>query len=207
MRVTGRILPDGTWMADSIMLLDEDYLLEIIFAGTVEAINPWVISGLPIATNADTRIDDDIEVGDLVRVTARIMEDGTWLATRIDRLSGAIDEGCVTITAVITNIGSGTLTLSNGTSLNIDEYEIEGELKIGSVVMIIACVAEDGSIQIVQIIILYTPADTPPPPPPGDDNDDNNNGGNVTICHKPGSPSRKDKNGSPICAWRAPGSW
>lgn len=191
-RVTGRILPDGTWLADSITLLDEDYLLEIIFAGTVETINPWIISGLPIDTNADTRIDDDIEIGDLVRVTARILEDGTWLATRIDRLSGEIDEGCVTITAVVTNIGSGTLTLSNGTILNIDEYEIEGELKIGSVVMIIACVSEDGSIQIVQIIILYTPTD-PPPPGDDDDDDDNNSGGNVTICHKPGSPAEKTK--------------
>jgi len=191
-QVLGRILPDGTWLADSITLLDEDFLLEIVFAGIVDEIDPWIVNGLPLDTNEDTRIDDDIEVGDLVRVTARILEDGTWLATRIDRLSGEIDEGCVTVTAVVTNIGSGTLTLSNGTSLNMDEVEIEGELKVGSVVMIIACVAEDGSIQIEQIIVLYTPIDTPPPPPPPP-GDDDNSGGDTTICHKPGTPAEKTK--------------
>lgn len=188
-RVNGRILPDGTWLADSITLLDEDYLLEIIFAGTVEAIDPWVVSGLPIVTNDKTRLDEDIVVGDLVRVTARIRADGTWLATRIDRLSGEIGEGCVTVTAVITSIGSGTLTLSNGTSLNLDEVDVAGDFKVGSVVMIIACVAEDGSIQIEQIIVLYTPADDPTPqptPPP-----DNGSSGSVTICHKPGTPAQK----------------
>ena len=195
-QVTGRILPDGTWLADSISLIDEDFLLEIVFAGTVDEIDPWVVNGLPLDTNDQTRIDEDIEVGDLVRVTARILEDGSWLATRIDRLRGAVDEGCVTVTAVVTQIGSGTLTLSNGTTVNMDEVELEGELKVGSVVMIVACVAEDGSIQIEQIIILYTPSDTPPPPPPpgGDDDDnDDNNGGNVTICHKPGTPAQKTK--------------
>jgi hypothetical protein len=192
-QVTGRILPDGTWLADSITLLDEDFLLEIVFAGTVDEIDPWEVNGLPLDTNDDTRIDEDIEVGDLVRVTARILEDGTWLATRIDRLRGSVDEGCVTVTAVVTQIGSGTLTLSNGTTVNMDEIELEGELKVGSVVMIVACVAEDGSIQIEQIIILYTPSDTPTPPPDDGGDDDDNNGGNVTICHKPGTPAQKTK--------------
>jgi len=190
-QVIGRILPDGTWLADSITLLNEGFLLEIVFAGIVDEMNPWIVNGLPLDTNEDTRIDDDIVVGDLVRVTARILEDGTWLATRIDRLSGEIDEECVTVTAVVTNIGSGTLILSNGTSLNIDEIEIEGELKVGSVVMIIACVAEDGSIQIEQIIVLYTPIDTPPSPPPGNGGD--GDGGDTTICHKPGTPAEKTK--------------
>ncbi len=188
-RVNGRILPDGTWLAESIMLLDEEYLLEIIFAGTVEAIDPWVVSGLPLVTNGETRIDEGIVVGDLVRVTARIREDGTWLATRIDRRSGEIGEGCVTVTAVITSIGSGTFTLSNGTSLNLDEIEVEGDLKVGSVVMIVACVAEDGSIQIEQIIVLYTPADDPTPQPTRPP--DNGSRGSVTICHKPGTPAEK----------------
>ncbi|MFO7678814.1 MAG: DUF5666 domain-containing protein, partial [Chloroflexota bacterium] len=48
-RVSGRILPDGSWLADRIELLDEDYLLEIIFVGMVDAIEPWVVNGLPLA--------------------------------------------------------------------------------------------------------------------------------------------------------------
>jgi hypothetical protein len=78
----------------------------------------------------------------------------------------------------------------------MDEVELEGEIKVGSVVMIVACVAEDGSIQIEQIIILYTPSDTPTPPSDngGNGNDNgNNNGGNVTICHRPGTPAQQTK--------------
>jgi hypothetical protein len=191
-QVLGRILPDGTWLADSIVLIDEDFLLEIVFAGTVDALAPWVVNGLPLDTNTDTIIDDGIEVGDLVRVTARILEDGTWLATRIDRLRGEVDEGCVSITAVVTNIGSGSITLSNGSQFNLDELEIEGTLKVGSVVVIVACVAEDGTIQIEDILILYTPEDNPPTPPPTDPGSGGGDG-NVTICHKPGTPAEKTK--------------
>ncbi len=190
-QVTGRILADGTWLADTIQLLDDDFLLEIVFAGIVDEMNPWIVNGLPLDTNEASQIDDDIEVGDLVRVTARILEDGTWLATRIDRLRGEIEEGCVSITAVVTQIGNGTLVLSNGSSFDMAEVEVDGTLEVGSVVMIIACVADDGSIEIEEIIILYTPVDTPP----SDDGDDNDGsaGGSTTICHKPGTPAEKTK--------------
>lgn len=196
-RVTGRILADGTWLADQIELVDEDYLMEIIFAGIVDSMDPWVVNGLPLTTNDDTLIDDDIAIGDLVRVTARIRADGSWLAVRIDRLSGAVDEGCVSITAVVTQIGNGILTLSNGSTIDMEDVEIEGDLKVGSVVLIIACVDEDGTIQIQQIIVLYTPVISPTPTPrPNDDDDDDDNdnsGGNVTICHKPGTPAQQTK--------------
>jgi hypothetical protein len=52
-------------------------------------------------------------------------------------------------------------------------------------------VAEDGSIQIRQIIVLYTPRDEPPPPLPQPTRPADNNGGDVTICHKPGTPAQQ----------------
>ena len=194
-QVNGRILPDGTWVADSIDKLDDDSWLEIIFVGTVDSVDPWIVSGLPLVTNEQTLIEAGIAVGDLVRVTARIRPDGTWLALRIDLLAGEIGESCVTVTAVVTQIINNQITLSDGSVITLtDALNVTGDLQVGSVVAIIACVNEDGTITINEIIVIYnpvlppnpTPVPGPPPPPPGGD-------GNVTICHKPGTPAQQTK--------------
>ena len=194
-RVDGRILSDGTWVADTIQKLDDDSWLEIIFVGAVDGIDPWIVSGLPLVTNEQTLIEDGIEVGDLVRVTARIRPDGTWLVVRLDLLETEIGESCVTVTAVITQIINDQITLSDGTVITLsDALNVTGDLQVGSVVAIIACVNEDGTISITEIIVIYNPilptptpvpGATPPPPPSGD--------GNVTICHKPGTPAQQTK--------------
>ncbi|MGB4870136.1 MAG: DUF5666 domain-containing protein, partial [Candidatus Promineifilaceae bacterium] len=159
-----------------------------------DGLDPWIVSGLPLVTNEQTLIEDGIEVGDLVRVTARIRPDGTWLAVRIDLLETEIGESCVTVTAVITQIINDQITLSDGTVITLsDALNVTGDLQVGSVVAIIACVNEDGTISITEIIVIYnpilpTPTPVPgatPPPPSGD--------GNVTICHKPGSPAQQTK--------------
>lgn len=187
-RVTGIILPDGTWVAAEIVRLDGN-VLQIIFVGTVDGIDPWVVNGLPLVTDDETIIEDGIMVGDLVRVVAWIRTDGTWLATEITLLDDGDEQGCVAITAVITAINGNQVILANGQTILLDEgIIIDGELTVGSVVVIIACVQADGTIVIVSITIIYTPPPpgppAPPAPPPG-------NGGNVTICHKPGTPAEK----------------
>ncbi|MBX3058463.1 MAG: FecR domain-containing protein [Anaerolineae bacterium] len=186
-RVTGIILPDGTWVAAEIVRLD-NHVLQIIFVGTVDSIDPWVVNGLPLVTDDDTIIEDGIVVGDLVRVVAWIRTDGTWLATQIDLLDDGDEQGCVAITAVITAINGNQVILANGQTILLDAgIIIDGELTVGSVVVIVACVQADGTIVIVSITIIYTPpppAPPPPGPPPGP-------GGNVTICHKPGTPAEK----------------
>lgn len=195
-RVDGRILSDGTWVADSIQKLDDDSWLEIIFVGAVDGLDPWIVSGLPLVTNEQTLIEDGIEAGDLVRVTARIRPDGTWLAVRIDLLQTEIGDSCVTVTAVITQIINDQITLSDGTVITLSNaLNVTGDLQVGSVVAIIACVNEDSTISITEIIVVYNPTPptptpvpgaTPPPPPPSGD-------GNVTICHKPGTPAQQTK--------------
>ncbi|MCA9872462.1 MAG: FecR domain-containing protein [Anaerolineales bacterium] len=197
-RVNGRILPTGVWVADSIEKLDDESWLEIVFVGTVDGMDPWVVSGLPLVTNEQTLIDEGINIGDLVRVTARIRPDGTWLAVRIYLLDTEVGESCVTVTAVVTQIINNQITLSDGTVITLtDALNVTGDLQVGSVVAIIACVNEDGTITITEIIVIYNPVlpptptppapgPTPPPPPPSGN-------GNVTICHKPGSPAQQTK--------------
>lgn len=191
-RVSGRILADGAWVAYTIEKLDDDgALLQIVFVGTVDEIDPWVVNGLPLVTDADSLIDPDIEVGDLVRVTALIRDDDTWLATKIENLDVEIDPGCVTITAVITAINGDEIIVSNGQTIILGpDIVVDGELQVGSVVLIVACADEDGTITIVSITVIADPPPpqpTPPPPPPDDDGET----GDVTVCHKPGTPAEQ----------------
>lgn len=190
-RVTGIILPDGAWVAAEIVKLD-NHVLQIIFVGTVDSIDPWVVNGLPLVTDDDTIIEDGIVVGDLVHVVAWIRTDGTWLATQIDLLDDGDEQGCVAITAVITAINGNQVILANGQTILLDEgIIIDGELTVGSVVLIVACVQADGTIVIVSITIIYTPPPPGPPTPPPPPGPPPGPGGNVTICHKPGTPAEK----------------
>lgn len=194
-RVNGRILEDGTWVASEITRLsDDDEALVIVFVGTVDSVDPWIINGLPLVANENSLIDEEIVVGSLVRVTAEIRDDGTWLIRELMLLSAGVEPGCVAITAVITNISSGQLTLSNGQTISLGEdVIIEGELRVGSVVVIIACANEDGTITILSITVIYDPGDTPTPGPGPDPTPVPGGGGvqMVTICHKPGTPAEK----------------
>jgi hypothetical protein len=80
-RVEGLILEDGTLQATSISRQDEEESgLPFGFTGVVQAIDTetWIVSGVSLAIDGGTQVDDDIVVGDLVRVRGWIQADGTW---------------------------------------------------------------------------------------------------------------------------------
>ncbi len=87
-KVEGRILADGTWLAEEVRLLD-DQTLTFEFIGQVTHINPWIVSGITFTVNSSTTIESGIVVGDRVRVTGIVQPDGSLLAQRIER----VDEG------------------------------------------------------------------------------------------------------------------
>jgi hypothetical protein len=185
--VEGRILEDGTWVASEIVLVDEDEdedLLRVVFVGEVDDIDPWTVSGIPLTVNEATAIQGDIAVGDRVKVTVTILPDGTWLATRIelvDKKDGGL--GCVTITAVVVGTGSGWVEVPNRPRINLEGVTVEGDLQVGSVIVMVVCVDEDGSITIERIIVIYNPEPIKPPPPPSPPETDQDH--KVTVCHKP----------------------
>jgi len=205
-RVRGRILQDGAWVATQIeRLADGEPVLEIVFVGTVDSIDPWVVNGLPLVVDGETVIEGDVGVGDLVRVRVSIMPDGstelaevgTWRATRITLIRNGEDGvGCLQIVAVVVGLDGEQLELRGWPTVYLDgDVPVEGEMRVGSVILIFACVDADGTIHIVRIVVLYSPepeaTPTPPaPPPPPPDDDDDEGGGKVTICHRPpGNPN------------------
>jgi hypothetical protein len=181
-KVEGRILPDGTWQADEIRLLD-DQPLTFEFIGQVTSIDPWIVSGITFTVNSSTTIASGIEIGDRVRVSGSVQTDGSLLAQRIELLDE--EQGCTEIRVRIVAINGNQLVLSDGQTITLgDDVAIEGQLQLSAVVIIRVCVRADGTIVVVSITVIFTPppAITPPPPPPPPPAGD----GKVTVCHKPG---------------------
>jgi hypothetical protein len=190
-KVEGRILADGTWQAEEITLLANQFLT-FDFIGQVNSINPWVVSGISITVNSSTTIDSGIVVNDTVRVTGRVLPDNSLLAEHITLLNTEL--GCTNITVVVVNINGNQVTLSNGQTIDLnDNVTVVGKLQASAVVIIRLCVRADGTIVIVSITVIFTPSPnltptprptrTPAPLPPG--------GGKVTICHYPGGDKGK----------------
>lgn len=185
-RVKGRIMEDGAWVAFEIERLDEDMALRFVLVGTVTSMDPWVVSGIPLVVDDDTVIVGEITIGMLVRVEIAILPDGTWQVTEIRPLRGfRWGLGCMTFTGVVLNTDGNQLLLVNWSPLTLDDdVEIVGQIEPGSVILFRICFADDMTLRVVYIVVIHTPGTIiiPPPPPvepPGVED------GKVTICHKP----------------------
>jgi hypothetical protein len=184
-RVQGQILEDGTWLATSITLVEDEEEITVIFVGTVDSIDPWIVSGIPVATDEDTEIEEGIVVSDTVRVTAVILPDGTFLALTIELIDeDAFPIGCFTIATTVLGLSGDVVTITGWPAITLDDdIEIEGNLATNTIIIITLCVSEDGTITIITIIVIANVPTTPAPLPPGGGNN-GGGGGKVTICHK-----------------------
>ncbi|MFO7623371.1 MAG: FecR domain-containing protein [Anaerolineales bacterium] len=88
--VTGRILSNGRWVADTIEVVEniEHY---VTFAGVLSAITRelWLVDDVSVLVTDATERSAGLVQGDLVRVTFTNLRSGRRLALRIDRLSPA----------------------------------------------------------------------------------------------------------------------
>lgn len=192
--VTGEIQSDGAWLAQVIEKDEEiegDLTLKVVLFGLVESTAPWIVNGVPLVVDEATAIEAGIEVGDLVRVKVLLLPDGSWRATRIQSLEGSLTGGCLIISDVVLSVEDGEIVLLNWPALLIDDdVEIKGEINSGSVLLITLCFEEDGSLQVVKIVVLHDLDDGIGEPPGDEDEDDTGDAtGKVTICHRPpGNP-------------------
>jgi hypothetical protein len=192
-KVEGRILPDGAWLADEIKLAGEDDELEFEFVGRVQSIDPWNVGGISLAVDQQTEIADPIDVGDRVKVEGHILPDGAWLADEIVRVETPFGRGCMQITSIVVRLDANLLVLQDGTTIPMDgTVLIEGQIQVNSVILFVLCIDDQGHATIVSVVVLYrveplpivTLTPSPPQAPPGDDDDDRDDGERqVTICH------------------------
>ena len=181
-KVSGRIQEDGTWVADEIERIDREKTLTFELVGRVSSMDRWEIGPISLTVDDETEIEDGIGIGSWVKVEGRILPDGTWLATEIklvDRIE--LGPGCLTLTAVVIGLSPNQLELPSWPLIPLNGVIIEGELQVGSVIMLLVCIDEDGTINVVGIIVLHQPDPVVVPPEWPDD------GAKVAVCHKPES--------------------
>ena len=150
--VHGLILDDDIWLAHAIRLL-EDQEPDFDFTGTVNSIDPWVVSGIGFNTAPWTVIEPDINVGDLVRVRGTISTDGTWVATSIQLLDDP-DSQIISIVGTVASIDPWVI---NGLTLIVDGSTIiMGDVGVGTVVRAQIELLPDGTWHVLRIRPVFT---------------------------------------------------
>ena len=161
-QVTGRVLPDGTWLAESIVQVDEGQRHAIQFTARVESLSPWVVGGVTITVDAKTKIASGINVGDLVRVKGNLLPDGSVVAKEITLASEAT--GCVESAGVVATVNGPLLTLVDGQTFTMTaSVKVTGDLRAWSVILIRSCLNTKGESLVVSITVLYQLGTLPAP--------------------------------------------
>lgn len=145
--VKGRIQDDGSWLAHKISLApDSESLFKII--GKLESIDPWKVAGISFETNADTVIQSDLRSGDLARVEGVIDTNGSWIATRIER----IEDEAISKMILIGTVISIDPWIVNGMTLTIAPDAVIGEnITVGMLVRVELILQSDGTWQAIKI--------------------------------------------------------
>jgi hypothetical protein len=141
--VEGTIMPDGTLQALTIRLLEDQPGTPFDFTAVVQEIGEaqWLVGDVPIAVDAETEIDEGLLVGDLVRVQGWVLDDGTWLASSIHRVS---DEN--SSFEFIGEIDSMDPWVVAGIAFETRDWTvIDEDLEIGDMVQVKGEILEDGT--------------------------------------------------------------
>ncbi|MBM2848652.1 MAG: FecR protein, partial [Anaerolineales bacterium] len=136
--VRGGIAKDGTWWASSIELTAAN---GFEFTGVVESIGDtsWTISGISVTVNVSTTIEAGIVVSDVVHVEGEILDDGTWLATSIQKT----EENTFDFTGVVISMDPWIV---DGVPISVTEQTtIDEGIDIGNRVRVMGRVLADGT--------------------------------------------------------------
>lgn len=164
-RARGQVLADGTWLAASLVQLDDGNRHAIRFTAAVESIDPWVIGGVSVTVDARTRIIGAIAVDDLVTVKGNLQPDGVVLAKSITRVSGG--NGCASFSAIVSAVTGDNLTLLNGQTIALTSAAtVSGQVQVASIVVVTLCVDDAGQSSVVAIVVVFQLDALPPAPTP-----------------------------------------
>jgi len=142
--VRGRLLADGTRLADQIELQAPAFVNRFRMIGVVEEMGEsrWTVSGQEIEVNEETRMDEGIEIGSRVLVRGTVQEGGRLLATDIQLLD---EMTRFEFTGLVERIEGRVWTIS-GIAITIDaETEITGDPAVGDRVHVEGQVLPDGT--------------------------------------------------------------
>jgi hypothetical protein len=169
----------------------------------------WIIGDVPIRVDDHTQLVGDLHVGDFVSLSGRILQDGTWLADRIELTQEhsaffTYNGPLQSMRAGIWRIGGHSLIVDQGT-------EVESKLAIGQILLATFTSQGDGTWLALKIEAFDqfpatpTPAPSPTPKPtksptktpvpaapaqPAPKSKPADNSGTITLCHRPNGKSK-----------------
>jgi hypothetical protein len=113
----GHITQDGKWVAERVSPISEDDSF-FSFAGPLDSRSEktWQVAGIPLVVNDQTRLGEDIQLGELVLATFKVQADNTWLALQIQTLSAL--EANPSPTAPPTAMPTPTLTATQPSTVS-----------------------------------------------------------------------------------------
>lgn len=121
--------------------------------GALKTMNPWVVAGTPLETNEMTKIEDGLQVGDLVRVKGTALEGGKWLAYSIERADEQTNPSSTIV--IIGKVTSTDPWVVNGITLNVTaDTVITGNITAGMLVRVEILLSEDGTWEVISIAPL-----------------------------------------------------
>jgi hypothetical protein len=121
--------------------------------GALKSMNPWVVANTTLETNETTKIEEGLQVGDLVRVKGTVLEDGKWVAYSIERAEEQTNPS-----STIVFIGKVTSTdpwIVNGITLKVTpDTVINGNITAGMLVRVEVLLLDDGTWEVISITPL-----------------------------------------------------
>ena len=194
-RVSGFILEDQTWLANSIELAagEEHQDPGLILTGKVNSRDPWVVHRITLDVTGDTQITGEVAPDGIAVVEILLMEGGTWKVMGIAPLSAFTEiPGCATVTATVANVNEDEVQFTDWPAIPLGEkVTIENEsgeavgLAANQMVLVVVCEPGDGEFTITKIIVLdETPEGV------------SVNRENVLLCHKPYTEGRHPTGGA-----------
>jgi hypothetical protein len=149
--VNGWIQENGTWLAGSIQSVSS-VMASFDFIGTVESMNPWVISGKTVQTRPWTLIDSTIQEDDLVRVQGPVLEDGTWVAAAIVSADQTPEGVTLQFTGTVNSTNPWVI---GGIQLVVDgNTQFSGQITTGALVQVRATLQPDGLWHADEILLI-----------------------------------------------------
>jgi hypothetical protein len=143
--VRGRLLPDGTRLADRISLLAPSVQENFRLTGLVESMGDthWIVSGQEISVNETTQMDEGIEIGSRVLVTGVIRTGGVLFAKQITLLND--EDTHFEFTGLLESIDERIWMIS-GVPVTIDQNTIIlGDPAVGDLVHVEGRIMPDGT--------------------------------------------------------------
>ena len=113
------------------------------------AADAWTIDGKVVIITAETEVDGQIKVGDLVKVEAILGSDGSLTAKEVKLAQSEDPEDTsedTEFTGIVEAMAADAWTIDGKVVIMTAETEVDGQIKVGDLVKVEATLGSDGSL-------------------------------------------------------------